>query len=95
MVQLSQRFVLCYKVLMWLYMAIFLLSICFLSEPTDPLFSAESLNMLQQYTGGSFCIAGLVTQVPQEFYSFLQDVQSRLAKVIKSVGKIEHSLYPF
>lgn len=38
--------------------------------------------------------AGLVTQVPQEFYSFLQDIQSRLAKVIKSVGKIEHSLYP-
>ena len=47
------------------------------------------------YAWGSFCIAGLVTQVPQEFYSFLQDVQSRLAKVIKSVGKIEHSLYPF
>lgn len=34
-----------------------------------------------------------MTQVPQEFYSFLQDIQSRLAKVIKSVGKIEHSLY--
>lgn len=36
---------------------------------------------------------GLVTQVPQEFYSFLQDIQSRLAKVIKSVGKIEHSFW--
>ena len=47
MVQLSQRCVLCYKVhFTEMFMAIFLLSICFLSEPTDPLFSAESLNML-------------------------------------------------
>ena len=37
---------------------------------------------------------GLVTQVPQEFFSFLQEIQSKLAKVIKSVGKIEHALYP-
>ncbi|ESO97964.1 hypothetical protein LOTGIDRAFT_209160 [Lottia gigantea] len=36
---------------------------------------------------------GLVAQLPQEFFLFLQDVQQRLAKVIKSVGKIEHSFW--
>ncbi|KAL3841910.1 hypothetical protein ACJMK2_019999 [Sinanodonta woodiana] len=36
---------------------------------------------------------GLVTQIPLEFYNFLQDVQNRLAKVIKSVGKIDHSVW--
>lgn len=40
-------------------------------------------------------LTGLVTQVPQDFFNFLSDVQTRLAKVIKSVGKIDHSLYPF
>ena len=38
--------------------------------------------------------AGLLTQLPQDFFTFLQEVQNKLAKVIKSVGKIEHSLYP-
>lgn len=36
---------------------------------------------------------GLVTQVPQEFYDFLSTLVSRLACVIKSVGKIEHSFW--
>lgn len=36
---------------------------------------------------------GLVTQLPQDFYSFLLEVQNKLAKVIKSVGKIEHSAW--
>ncbi|XP_060580249.1 DNA damage-binding protein 1-like [Ruditapes philippinarum] len=36
---------------------------------------------------------GLVTQLPPDFYHFLQDVQGRLAKVIKSVGKIDHSFW--
>ena len=37
----------------------------------------------------------MVAQLPQDFYTFLHEVQNRLNKVIKSVGKIEHSLYPF
>lgn len=36
---------------------------------------------------------GLVTQVPQDFFNFLSDVQTRLAKVIKSVGKVDHSFW--
>lgn len=36
---------------------------------------------------------GLVTQLPQDFFNFMSDVQARLAKVIKSVGKIEHSFW--
>lgn len=40
-------------------------------------------------------VTGLVAQLPQEFFMFLLEVQNRLAQVIKSVGKIEHSLYPF
>lgn len=39
--------------------------------------------------------AGLVTQLPEKFFHFLLEVQKNLASVIKSVGKIEHSLYPF
>ena len=27
----------------------------------------------------------------QDFYEFLQDLQTRLTKVIKSIGRIEHS----
>ena len=42
-----------------------------------------------------FVCVGLVTQLPQDFFSFLLEVQNKLAKVIKSVGKIEHSSYPF
>nr|CAG4643697.1 EOG090X00HD [Lepidurus arcticus] len=36
---------------------------------------------------------GVVAQLPADFYSFLSDVQSRLAKVIKPVGKIEHDFW--
>ncbi|XP_021371372.1 DNA damage-binding protein 1-like isoform X1 [Mizuhopecten yessoensis] len=36
---------------------------------------------------------GLVTQLTQDFYNFLLEVQGRLAKVIKSVGKIDHSFW--
>ncbi|PVD33437.1 hypothetical protein C0Q70_04693 [Pomacea canaliculata] len=35
----------------------------------------------------------LVAQLPQEFFMFLLEVQNRLAQVIKSVGKIEHSFW--
>jgi len=42
----------------------------------------------------SLLLAGLVTQLPQEFFNFLLEVQNKLAKIIKSVGKIDHSLYP-
>ncbi|XP_064168191.1 DNA damage-binding protein 1 isoform X2 [Anguilla rostrata] len=37
---------------------------------------------------------GLVTSLSEGWYSLLMDLQNRLNKVIKSVGKIEHSLYP-
>ncbi|XP_038067172.1 DNA damage-binding protein 1-like [Patiria miniata] len=36
---------------------------------------------------------GLVTQLSEEFYNFLLVVQSKLTRVIKSVGKIEHSFW--
>ncbi|XP_044728814.1 DNA damage-binding protein 1 isoform X2 [Chrysoperla carnea] len=36
---------------------------------------------------------GLVTQISAEFYEFLHDLQERLARVIKAVGKIEHSFW--
>lgn len=36
---------------------------------------------------------GLVTQIAPEFYEFLQALQERLARVIKAVGKIEHSFW--
>nr|XP_037277577.1 LOW QUALITY PROTEIN: DNA damage-binding protein 1-like [Rhipicephalus microplus] len=38
---------------------------------------------------------GLVSQLPADFYTFLSEVQEKLTKVIKSVGKIDHALYPF
>lgn len=38
--------------------------------------------------------AGLVTQLSPEFYSFMAELQNKLAKVIRSVGKIEHAEYP-
>lgn len=44
---------------------------------------------------GTFLNAGIVAQLPQELFNFLQQVQNKLTKVIKGVGKIEHSLYPF
>merc|ERR1719219_505933 len=34
---------------------------------------------------------GLVTQLPQDFFEFLQDLQKRLNRVIKSVGRIDHA----
>ena len=34
-----------------------------------------------------------MTQLPQEFFNFLQEVQNKLAKTIKSVGKIEHGFW--
>ncbi|NWQ68532.1 DDB1 protein, partial [Neopipo cinnamomea] len=37
---------------------------------------------------------GLVTSLSESWYNLLLDMQNRLNKVIKSVGKIEHSLYP-
>jgi len=37
---------------------------------------------------------GLVTQLPEDFYGFMLELQGKLAKMIKSVGKIDHSLYP-
>ena len=36
---------------------------------------------------------GLVTQFPPEHYNFLKEIQDRLAKVIRSVGKIEHGFW--
>lgn len=36
---------------------------------------------------------GLVTQLPQDFFNFSMEVQNKLAQVIKSVGKIEHSFW--
>ncbi|XP_046643566.1 DNA damage-binding protein 1-like [Daphnia pulicaria] len=36
---------------------------------------------------------GVVTQLPSEFYHFLSEVQTRMARVIKPVGKIEHSFW--
>ncbi len=33
---------------------------------------------------------GLVTQVPQDFYEFLKDIQRRLCAAIRSVGRIDH-----
>ncbi|CAI9167004.1 unnamed protein product [Rangifer tarandus platyrhynchus] len=41
-----------------------------------------------------FASLGLVTSLSESWYNLLLDMQNRLNKVIKSVGKIEHSLYP-
>lgn len=35
-------------------------------------------------------LIGLVAQIPADFYNFLLDVQNRMIKVVKSVGKIDH-----
>lgn len=37
--------------------------------------------------------AGLVTQIPSNFFDFLHDLQNRLTTTIKSIGKIEHSYW--
>ena len=36
-------------------------------------------------------LLGMVTQLPQDYFEFLNKLQQRLTRVIKSVGKIEHS----
>ena len=36
---------------------------------------------------------GLVTQFPPEQYNLLKEIQDRLAKSIRTVGKIEHSFW--
>ncbi|KAM7292279.1 DNA damage-binding protein 1-like [Ixodes scapularis] len=36
---------------------------------------------------------GLVAQLPSDFYNFLLEVQGNLTKVIKSVGKIDHTFW--
>ncbi|KAF4521020.1 hypothetical protein B566_EDAN002515 [Ephemera danica] len=36
---------------------------------------------------------GLVTQIPGDFYDFLRQLEDRLTKVIKSVGKIDHGFW--
>ncbi|XP_070551484.1 DNA damage-binding protein 1-like [Ptychodera flava] len=36
---------------------------------------------------------GLVTQFSEELYNFLSEVQNKLTKVIKSVGKIDHAFW--
>jgi len=38
-------------------------------------------------------IPGLVTQIPPDFFEYLREVENRLATVIQSVGKIEHSFW--
>ena len=47
-------------------------------------------------SGQRVCVCvGLVTQLPEDFYTFMLELQGKLANLIKSVGKIEHALYPF
>ncbi|XP_063230961.1 DNA damage-binding protein 1 [Bacillus rossius redtenbacheri] len=36
---------------------------------------------------------GLVTQIPSEFFDFLHELEEKLTHVIKSVGKIDHSVW--
>nr|CAG4640606.1 EOG090X00HD [Eulimnadia texana] len=36
---------------------------------------------------------GLVTRLPADFFNFLADLQSRLSRVIKPVGKIDHAFW--
>lgn len=38
-------------------------------------------------------VLGVVTQLTSEFYNFLSEIQTRMAQVIKPVGKIEHSFW--
>ena len=38
-----------------------------------------------------FSFSGLVTQLPTEFFNFLLDLQNRMRKTIRSVGKIPHN----
>ncbi|RZF44983.1 hypothetical protein LSTR_LSTR001944 [Laodelphax striatellus] len=43
--------------------------------------------------GTVFGSIGIVTQISSELFEFLQDLQERLAYVIKSVGKIDHGFW--
>jgi DNA damage-binding protein 1 len=36
---------------------------------------------------------GLSAQLPHDFYNFLREIQTKLNKVIKSVGKIDHEFW--
>jgi len=40
------------------------------------------------------CI-GVITTVSEDLFKFLTAVQGQLSKIIKSVGNIDHELYPF
>ena len=40
-----------------------------------------------------FIFAGLVAQIPQDYYNFLQEVQTRIAKIVKPVGNIPHEFW--
>jgi DNA damage-binding protein 1 len=42
---------------------------------------------------GCITSAGLVTQIPADFYDFLRELEEKLTHVIKSVGKIDHSFW--
>lgn len=41
----------------------------------------------------SINISGLVTQISQEFFESLRDLQNKLATTIKSVGRISHQFW--
>nr|CAG4647642.1 EOG090X00HD [Moina brachiata] len=58
--------------------------------------SAETLSVPTQGSvlfGTVHGAIGLVTQLPTTFYQLLIEIQSRMAKVIKSVGKIDHGFW--
>ena len=38
-------------------------------------------------------VIGLVAQIPADFFAFLLDVQNKMSKVVKSVGRIEHEFW--
>lgn len=58
-----------------------------------PYFLAYSVIYVREFC--CFQFTGIVAQLPQELSNFLTQVQGKLSKVIKSVGKIDHELYPF
>lgn len=37
--------------------------------------------------------SGLITQIPGTFFEFLLELQERLTKVIKPVGKVDHAYW--
>ncbi|XP_006772800.1 PREDICTED: DNA damage-binding protein 1 isoform X2 [Myotis davidii] len=50
-------------------------------------------SLILRGTQGALCSAGLVASLSESWYNLLLDMQNRLSKVIKSVGKIEHSFW--